>query len=613
MQQIDRNAYEATHFCLFAGAGGLSLGLSTGHARVGVARARLRCLGGVDVWPAAMGTFSRLTGSKGTVLDLFDRADYLAFHGKEPPPGWREATPEDIRAAAGGECPDILATSPPCKGFSGLLNPGAAASDKYQALNRLTIRGLELAMQAFANDPPALVLLENVPRIQSRGAELLDTITQLLRAHGYAVNLTTHDCGELGGLGQRRHRFLLVARHTKKVPPFLYQPPKRRIRSIGEVLEHLPLPEALGSGPMHRLPRLTWQTWVRLALIEAGKDWRSLQQLPVVNGYLRDVGIVPADTNWHGGVLGVRKWNTPSSTVTGESLPFNGTYAVSDPRPPRDLGSYQCYGVVPWAEGGRTVTGRAAPGTGPYSVQDPRMVAAGPNFNNVFRLMRWTEASQAVTAGAGPSSGGLAVADPRQLNLGQHSGKLAVQGWSGAGRTVTGTVDVQSGAQCLADPRLGWGKSAAGDWSTSGHYGVNQWDASGPTVTARAKMDRGSWSVADPRVLPALQDRPDPVPLIVALDGTWHRPLTTLELAALQSYPVFDAEGRPIVFDGTSDQAWREQIGNSVPPDAARAIADEMARTLLLAALGDDFCLSATPVWVQPYVTAVSVPPLATA
>lgn len=651
MKQIDSKTYEGTHFCLFAGAGGLSLGLSAGHARVGVARARLRCLGGVDVWTAAMGSFSRLTGSKGTVLDLFDREDYVAFHGKEPPHGWREATPEDILAAAGGEYPDILATSPPCKGFSGLLNPTAAGSEKYQALNRLTIRGLELALQAFAADPPSLVLLENVPRIQTRGVELLDTITQLLRAHGYAVNPTTHDCGELGGLGQRRHRFLLVARHVKKVPPFLYQPPRRRLRTIGDVLQHLPLPEAAGAGPMHRLPRLTWQTWVRLALIEAGKDWRSLQELPVVDGYLRDVGIVPAGTSWHSGVLGVLPMDVPSGTVTSRCGPTNGAHTVADPRPPRDLGSYQCYGVVPWTETGRTVTGQAAPGTGPYSVQDPRMRQTSPNFNNVFRLMRWNEASQAITAGAGPSSGGLAVADPRNLNLGQHSGKMAVQGWeahgrtvtgsdrvgsgaqcladprglqlgehsgkmavqdwAGAGRTVTGTVDVQSGAQCLADPRLGWGKRSEGDWSTSGHYGVNRWNASGPTVTARAKMDRGSWSVADPRVLPALQDRPDPVPLIVALDRTWHRPLTTLELAALQSYPVFDGAGRPIVFDGKSDAVWREQIGNSVPPDAARAIADEMARTLLLAALGDDFVLSATPVWVQPYATAVSVPPAA--
>jgi site-specific DNA-cytosine methylase len=71
-------------------------------------------------------------------------------------------------------------------------------------------------------------LWENVPRIATRGRAVLDQMIRLLEAYGYAVVETTHDCGELGGLGQSRKRFLLVARHREKVPPFLYEPPKRR-------------------------------------------------------------------------------------------------------------------------------------------------------------------------------------------------------------------------------------------------------------------------------------------------------------------------------------------------------------------------------------------------
>lgn len=542
--------YEATHFCLFAGMGGLSLGLSRGCARIGQASMRLRCLGGVDVWPAAMRDFSALTGSPGTVLDLFAREDYVAFHGTEPPAGWREATAADLRRAAGGECPDILATSPPCKGFSGLLSAANAGSARYQALNRLTIRGLALALEAFADDPPALVLLENVPRIQTRGRELLDTIGALLRAHGYAVAETVHDCGELGGLAQHRRRFLLVARHTRKMRPFLYEPPHRRVRGIGEVLGELPLPDSPAAGPMHRSPRLTWQTWVRLALVEAGRDWRSLHELAVVDGYLRDLGIVPAGADWHGGVLGVRGWFAPSCTVTGRSAPTTGAYAVADPRG-ADCGRYQPYGVVQWSEPGRTVTAQAAPGAGPYSVADPRLDCdagdrQGRRHNNVYRA-------------------------------------------------------------AVADPRPGWAKTASGDWATSGHYGVQAWDAASGAVISRAKLDRGAWSVADPRVLPAAQDRPDPVPLIIALDGTWHRPLTTLELAALQGYPVAGVDGVPLTLDGRADSAWRERIGNSVPVGAARAIGDEMARSLLMEVLGETFSLSSTPIWVRPVVTALSV------
>ena len=90
MRQLDPRTFEATHFCLFAGMGGLSLGLTQGHARVGHARMQMRCLGGVDSWPAAVRDFERITGTPGTVLDLFEREDFIAFHGEDPPAGWRD-------------------------------------------------------------------------------------------------------------------------------------------------------------------------------------------------------------------------------------------------------------------------------------------------------------------------------------------------------------------------------------------------------------------------------------------------------------------------------------------------------------------------------------------
>ncbi|MCD2903496.1 DNA cytosine methyltransferase, partial [Pseudomonas aeruginosa] len=115
------------------------------------------------------------------------------------------------------------------------------------------------------------------------------------------------------------------------------------------------------------------------------------------------------------------------------------------------------------------------------------------------------------------------------------------------------------------------------------------------------RHDNGRWSVADPR-MPAANDRLTCI--IQSLDGTWHRPFTTLELAALQS--LVDPEEQ-LVLDGLSDSDWRERIGNAVPPAAAEAIAGVMGTTLLLAEQGETFMLSNTPIWVRPVAVALSV------
>lgn len=83
-----------------------------------------------------------------------------------------------------------------------------------------------------------------------------------------------------------------------------------------------------------------------------------------------------------------------------------------------------------------------------------------------------------------------------------------------------------------------------------------------------------------------------------------HRPFTTLELAALQS--LVDPEEH-LELEGLSDNAWRERVGNAVPPKAAEAIASVMGTTLLLAWSGETFLLSSQPIWVRPVATALAV------
>jgi len=588
---------EIRHFHLFAGLGGGAQGFNHGEARLGPCAARFRCIGGIDSDPAAITDFTRASGVSGTVLDLFDRAQYTAFHGKEPPADWREATPDDLRRAAHGERPHIIFTSPPCKGFSGLLSETRSRTSKYQALNHLTVRGIWLALEAWRDDPIEFFLLENVPRIANRGRALLDQITQLLRAYGYVVAETTHDCGELGGLAQTRKRFLLVARHPEKVPAFLYEPEKRPLRAIGDVLGKMPMPGDSVAGPMHRLPALQWKTWVRLAFVEAGSDWRSLQKLAVRDGHLADYLLVPEMRN---GTLGVNGWNERVGTIQGESLPNNGNFSVADPRftASRKWHDGQAYGVLDWLRSSGTITGQRSPGQGTFAVADPRMPDSRQRQNGIFRVVQWAAAAGSITGAAHVAGAAMSVADPRRHNPG--FGKYIVTPWESQSGCVIGASTTGNGAFAVADPRPAVDPEKRENYLTGGHYGVVPWTNHANVVSGSGSHDNGYNSVADPRM-------PEPTTrmtaVIRALDNTWHRPFTTLELAALQS--LVEPEEH-LELAGLSDSAWRERIGNAVPPRAAQAIAGVMGRALLGAWQGETFALSSAPIWVRPVAVAIS-------
>lgn len=545
------------HFC--CGLGGGAAGFNRAKPKVGPVEASWECLGGIDVDAGALRDFERLAGVPGTRMDLFTRDQYIRFHGKEPPAEWAEATPDDIRRAARNQTPDAVFISSPCKGASGLLSEKASQTPKYQALNELTLRCIWLMGEAWADDPVPLIVFENVPRLATRGRHLLDQIGQLLGRFGYAVAETTHDCGELGGLAQSRKRFLLVARHIEKVPPFLYEPEKRSLRAVGDVLSRMPLAGNIeAGGPMHRVPSLQWKTWVRLALVRAGSDWRSLNELAIEDGHLRDLVIVP---EYRAGYLGVHGWDEAAGTVAGRSSPTNGAFSVADPRYQQSAcwNHGQQFGVHRWEDTAGTITGQKSPGQGKFAVSDPR-----PNWK-------------------------------------RHVNTLAVRRWDkAAGCIIAGGKGVQGGWQSIADPRA-LDRTRGDAYLTGGHYGVVGFGQASGAVSASARHDNGRWSVADPR-MPAEDERLTCV--IRALDGTWHRSFTTLELAALQS--LVDPEEQ-LILDGLSDSDWRERIGNAVPPAAAEAIATVMGTTLLLAEQGETFMLSSTPIWVRQVAVGLSV------
>jgi site-specific DNA-cytosine methylase len=416
-------------------------------------------------------------------------------------------SPAELRALSPRR-PDVLVSSPPCVAFSGCLPVAQSITPEYQAISSLAFRGIWLALEAWQDSPPPLILIENVPRIQSRGREWLDDLAALFESYGYAWRETTHDCGELGGLAQHRRRFLGVARHRSQVPEFLYQPPAQRVRGVGEVLESLPVPVPRGieGGPMHKLGRLSLLNWCRLALIPAGGDWRDLPQSVALTCSPRT------------GVYGVHGWPGSCGTVVGEARIDNGTWAIADPR-----------SMCKRREGALGVTA-------------------------------WAQATHAVIGAASIQNTALQVADPR-LAYQHRGGAMGVDGWSAPAGTVIGEARSYQGAN-VADPRM-------------------------PII---------SLDGATP--LPSLADKSPIHVVIEAGDGTWHRPMTTMELFALQGFEPGDETGGWLVLDGKSDRGWRKRIGNAVPPPAAKAVAASCIRTLVACAAGG-LLLSGERVWVK--------------
>lgn len=273
--------------------------------------ATFRSVGSIDIDAAACADFEMLTGSPSLCADMHD------------------LTPAELKAFM-PTCPDVILTSPPCKGLSRLLSKQDSLKPEYQRLNELVYRGIFLACETWAPFRPGLVILENVPGITSRGEPVLNRAKAICRAYGAELHEGFHDCGEIGGLAQHRKRYLLAIRFPKTVTAFVHKPPIQRVRACGEVLEKLPVPrskDALEAGPMHVLPKIQWDTWVKLSRIPAGGDWRDLppELKPQVSG--EKYGGSP-------GLMKVADPDEPFPTVTGSArvTSSNACAAVADGR-----------------------------------------------------------------------------------------------------------------------------------------------------------------------------------------------------------------------------------------------------------------------------------------
>lgn len=550
---------------LFSGSGGLAKGF-TDAGFTGV---------GLDLDPRACDDFRRLTGEAAIVADI------------------GAMSPADLRALV-PTCPDVVATSSPCVGFSGCLPSVTSKTAKYQGFNALALHGVALVLEAWrgaarGRTKPALLVFENVPGIKSRGAELLRHLEALLHAEGYAVDMRVHDCGEVGeGLAQRRRRFLLVARHMPSVADFLRQPPRHTPVAIRDVLWQLPSPRPGGPDHMHRLSMLSAKNWLRLACIPAGGDHRDLPAEVLLYPCGSDELEAATGIRWghcagrHAGKLGVLDWERPAKTVIGKARVCNTWNAVADPRV--HAGRPDCYGVADDRKPSGAVRGTALVQSCKASVADPRLHCG--QRADAYGVQAATDPSRTIVGHQSHDNVAGSIADPRvnvELQHHAHRGTMGVMAADGPAATVRGHHTIRQAPGAVDDPRVEARYNAKG-WPAATHYLV---DLDGRSVLYGPHVD-----FADPR------PRGDLV--IVARDGTLHRPFTDAELALLQGFPV------DFVFCGPSSCARksgatgrRKRIGNAVPPPTAYAIAVECRATLEASAAGG-FRLAQGDVWVAP-------------
>ncbi len=459
----------------FCGSGAKTLGLLRARGKAG---SRFESVGAFDIDPLAVADFELLTGACGQVLDL------------------AEVSTEQLAERCVGR-PDMVVMSPPCKGFSGCLPEGVSKAEKYQLLNKLALRAVNLAVETWS-PPPALIMLENVPRMRTRGAELLEQMKAVLRGAGYEVDLRPHDCGEWGGLAQKRERLLLIARHREQAPSHLMQPPNLGLRPMSSVLWQLPPPlppEMMGDltgGPHHKLPKLSELNWLRLAAIPAGQDWRAIPER------VRIVGDVdPRCSDRRRGSYGVEDPKAHAHVVRGRHDVWAAPGSVSDPRCGGDPSGRQngLYGVCSDGDPSHVVVGAARAGSHSWaSVSDPRLDDRGTRQNGGRGVNDASVPSHSVMAEGSVSNTWSSVNDPR-LGCSPRAGTMGVGRPGDPSSPVIGTADIHNSGAAIADPR------------SSCHRREDSIGVSDPgrpyktSVIGHQKIENSPTSVADPRVV----------------------------------------------------------------------------------------------------------------
>ena len=186
--------------------------------------------------------------------------------------------------------------------------------------------------------------------------------------------------------------------------------------------------------------------------------------------------------------------------------------------------------------------------------------------------------------------------------------------------TIRGHMEVRQAPGAVAsplaevDPRKTWPHELHG--GRPQNYGVQKWDVPSGTIRGKHTLQNARAAVAHPdypvpthRLVrdvdgelvllgPPIRDWEEICYLVIqSEDGSWHRPMTDLDLAVLQSLPA-EHNGKMLALRGPSGKR-REHIGNMLPRAVARAIAESCRATLDQPHGGDFMLARGGRIWVE--------------
>ncbi len=275
---------------IFAGGGGLTVGLK---------RAGFAVAGAVEIERHAFSTYK------------VNHPEVRALRQDV-----RTVTGRDLRRMVPRGRVDLLVGCPPCQGFSSL-------TAKYRRRDPRNDLVLEMGRLVVETRPRA-VMMENVPRLASKGRPLLDALLNELRGHGYHPNVEILQVADFG-VPQFRKRLVLLAGRGFRIEmptPTHSKDPRETLkawRTVRDAIRSMPAPSTFAEaqkagGPQkanwHVVRTLSEANVRRLRRAVPGATW------PDIPAHLRPTCHTG---NYRGflNVYGRMDWDSVAPTITG--------------------------------------------------------------------------------------------------------------------------------------------------------------------------------------------------------------------------------------------------------------------------------------------------------